>query len=177
MGGQLNRAGLLNLLSATFKPGNVLGTTVLRVARYHRACVIAYVVVLWIGLAVYRTAPIPAADVPLINVYVTCDGADSVGASLCFVVKEAIISSGRYQLVDDGDDKIGIGVHLVSVDTSPPGPASGVSSAVSVTYTFFGGRFEYYDSAQVFSVGSKKITKIASSISSQIATRTAELNS
>ena len=160
----------------TFKPAIVLGTTVLRVARYHRACVIAYVFLLWLPFAVYKTAPVPATDVPRINVYVTCNGADSVGPSLCFVVKEAIISSGRYQLVDNSDDKIGVGVHLVSVDTSPRGPASGLSSAVSVTYTFFGGRFEYYDSAQVFSVGSKKITNIASSISTQIATRTAELN-
>jgi hypothetical protein len=119
MGGQLNRAGLLNLLSATFKPGIGLGTTVLRVARCHRACVIVYVAVLWSGLTVCKTAPVSAADVPLINVYVTCDGADSVGASLCFVVKEAIISSGRYQLVDDNDDKIEVGLHLVSVDTSP----------------------------------------------------------
>jgi hypothetical protein len=149
---------------------------VLRGAKYYRACVIAYLVLLWIALTVCKTPPVPAADVPLINIYVTCDGADNVGASLCFGVKEAIISSGRYRLVDDMDDKIGVGVHLVSVDTSPPGPARGLSSAVSVTYTFFGGRFEYYDSAQVFSVGSKKITKIASSISSQIATRTAELN-
>jgi hypothetical protein len=49
-----------------------------------------------------------------------------------------------------------IAVHLVSVDASPPGLPQGVTSAVSVTYAFFGGPIEYYDGAQVFIVGAKK---------------------
>ena len=117
-----------------------------------------------------------ATQAPLAYVHVTCDGYDSVGASLCFDVKEAIISSGRYQLVDDMVGKIGVGVHLVSVDTSPPGPIKGLRSAVSVTYTFFGGQFEYYGDAQVFSVGSKRVADIASAISSKIASHVAQLN-
>ena len=61
-----------------------------------------------------------AADVRL-NVYVTCDGSDIVGAHLCFAVKEGIIRSVGLQLVDDRTARTGIAVHLVSVDASPSG--------------------------------------------------------
>jgi len=77
-----------------------------------------------------------AADVRL-NVYVTCDGSDIVGAHLCFAVKEGIVTSVDLQLVDDRTARTGIAVHLVSVDASPPGLPKGVTSAVSVTYAFF----------------------------------------
>jgi hypothetical protein len=46
---------------------------------------------------------------------------------------------------------------------------------VSVTFTFFGGPIEYYDSAQVFLVGSKKITEIASAILSVVERRATKL--
>jgi hypothetical protein len=51
----------------------------------------------------------------------------------------------------------------------------GVASSVSVTFTFFGGPIEYYDGAQVFLVGSHKITEIASTILSALEKRSAKL--
>jgi hypothetical protein len=111
-----------------------------------------------------------------LNVYVTCDGSDIVGAHLCFAVKEGIITSVGLQLVDDRTARTGIAVHLVSVDASPPGLPKGVTSAVSVTYAFFGGPIEYYDGAQVFLVGAKKVSDIASAILSAVEKRTAKLN-
>jgi transposase InsO family protein len=70
-------------------------------------------------LAAFADAPRGlAADVRL-NVYVTCDGSDIVGAYLCFAVKEGIITSAGFQLVDDRTARTGIAVHLVSVDASP----------------------------------------------------------
>ena len=96
-----------------------------------------------------------------LNVYVTCDGGDAVGAHLCFAVKEGIITSVGLQLVDDRTARTGIAVHLVSVDASPTGLSKGVTSAVSVTYAFFGGPIEYYDGAQVFLVGAKKVSDIS----------------
>jgi hypothetical protein len=115
------------------------------------------------------------AEVPKINVYVTCDGSDSVGGHLCFAVKEEIITSVGFQLVDDMTAKTGIGVHLVSVDASPAMLRKGLTSAVSVTFTFFGGPIEYYDGAQVFLVGSQKITEIASVIFSAVERRSTKL--
>ena len=56
--------------------------------------------------------------------------------------------------------RTGIAVHLVSVDASPPGLRKGATSAVSVTYAFFGGPIGYYDGAQVFLVGAKKVSDI-----------------
>src|ERR1700739_1994073 len=112
-----------------------------------------------------------AADVRL-NVYVTCDGSDIVGAHLCFAVKEGIITSVGLQVVDDRTARTGIAVHLVSVDGSPPGLSMGVTSAISVTYAFFGGPIEYYDGAQVFLVGAKKVSDIASTILSAVEKRT-----
>jgi hypothetical protein len=56
--------------------------------------------------------------------------------------------------------RTGIAVHLVSVDASPPGLRKGATSAVSVTYAFFGGPIVYYDGAQVFLVGAKKVSDI-----------------
>jgi hypothetical protein len=117
------------------------------------------------------------AEVRRINVYVTCDGSDSVGGHLCFAVKEEIITSVGFQLVDDMTAKTGIGVHLVSVDASPGTLRKGLTSAVSVTFTFFGGPIEYYDGAQVFLVGSKKITQIASAILSAVERRATKLRS
>jgi len=116
-----------------------------------------------------------AADVRL-NVYVTCDGSDIVGAHLCFAVKEGIVTSVGLQLVYDRTARTGIAVHLVSVDASPPGLPKGVTSAVSVTYAFFGGPIEYYDSAQVFLVGANKVSDIASAILSAVEKRTAKLS-
>jgi hypothetical protein len=115
------------------------------------------------------------AEVRKINVYVTCDGSDSVGGHLCFAVKEEIITSIGFQLVDDMTAKTGIGVHLVSVDASPATLRKGLTSAVSVTFTFFGGPIEYYDGAQVFLVGSQKITQIASAIFSAVERRATKL--
>ena len=111
-----------------------------------------------------------------LNVYVTCDGGDAVGAHLCFAVKERIITSVGLQLVDDRIARTGVAVHLVSVDASPPGLPKGVTSAVSVTYAFFGGPIEYYDGAQVFLVGAKKVSDIASTILSAVEKRTAKLS-
>jgi hypothetical protein len=117
----------------------------------------------------------PTAEVPTINVYVSCDGSDSVGGHLCFAVKEEIITSVGFQLVDNMTAKTGIGVHLVSVDASPAMLRKGVTSAVSVTFTFFGGPIEYYDGAQVFLVGSKKITEIALAVFSAVERRATKL--
>jgi hypothetical protein len=108
-------------------------------------------------------------------VYVSCDGSDSVGGHLCFAVKEEIITSVGFQLVDGMTAKTGIGVHLVSVDASPATLPKGVTSAVSVTFTFFGGPIEYYDGAQVFLLGSKKFTEIASVIFSAVERRATKL--
>jgi hypothetical protein len=66
--------------------------------------------------------------------------------------------------------------NLLSVDASPAKLPKGVTSAVSVTYTFFGGPIEYYSGAQVFLVGSKKVGDIASALLSAIETRASELN-
>jgi hypothetical protein len=108
-------------------------------------------------------------------VYVTCDGSDSVGGHLCFAVKEQVITSVGFQLVDEMTARTGIGVHLVSVDASPTTLPKGVTSAVSLTFTFFGGPIEYYYGAQVFLVGSKKITEIASIIFSAVERRATKL--
>ena len=127
-------------------------------------------------LAAFADAPRAlAADVRL-NVYVTCDGSDIVGAHLCFAVKEGIITSAGFQLVDDRTARTGIAVHLVSVDGSPANLPKGMTSAISVTYTFFGGPIEYYSGAQVFLVGSKKVGDIASAVLSAIENRASELN-
>ena len=91
-----------------------------------------------------------AADVRL-NVYVTCDGSDIVGAHLCFAVKEGIITSVGLQLVDDRTARTGIAVHLVSVDASPPGLPKGVTSAVSVTTRFLVGRLSITTAPRYFS--------------------------
>ena len=64
----------------------------------------------------------------------------------------------------------------MSVDASPAKLPKGVTSAVSVTYTFFGGPIEYYSGAQVFLAGSKKVGDIASALLSAIQTRPSELN-
>jgi hypothetical protein len=69
-----------------------------------------------------------------------------------------------------------IAVHLVSVDASPPGLPQGVTSAVSVTYAFFGGPIEYYDGAQVFIVGAKKVSDITSAIGSAVEKRATKLS-
>src|SRR6202011_3926324 len=114
-----------------------------------------------------------AADIRL-NVYVTCDGSDIVGAHLCFAVKEGIIISAGFQLVDDRTARTGIAVHLLSVDASPAKLPKGVTSAVSVAYTFFGGPIEFYSGAQVFLVGSKKVGDIASAVLYAIETRASE---
>jgi hypothetical protein len=127
-------------------------------------------------LAAFAHAPRAlAADVRL-NVYITCDGSDIVGAHLCFAVKEGIITSAGFQLVDDRTARTGIAVHLVSVDGSPANLPKGMTSAISVTYTFFGGPIEYYNGAQVFLVGSKKVGDIASAVLSAIENRASELN-
>jgi hypothetical protein len=133
-------------------------------------------VVLLTVLAAVADAPRAlAADIRL-NVYVTCDSSDIVGAHLCFAVKEGIITSAGFQLVDGKTARTGIAVHLVSVDASPARLPKGVTSAVSVTYTFFGGPIEYYRGAQVFLVGSKKVGDIASAVLSAIENRASELN-
>ena len=111
-----------------------------------------------------------------LNVYATCDGDDVVGTHLCFAVKEGIITSVGLQLVDDRTARTGIAVHLVSVDASPPGLPKGATSAVSVTYAFFGGPIEYYDGAQVFLVGAKKVSDIASAILSAVEKRATKLS-
>ena len=90
-------------------------------------------------------------------------------------MKEQVITSVGFQLVDGMTAKTGIGVHLVSVDAGPTTLPKGVTSAVSVTFTFFGGPIEFYDGAQVFLVGSKKITKIASVIFSAVERRATKL--
>jgi hypothetical protein len=95
-----------------------------------------------------------------LDLYATCDGGDVVGTHLCFAVKEGIITSVGLQLVDDRTARTGIAVHLVSVDASPPGLPKGATSAVGVTYAFFGGPIGYYDGAQVFLVGAKKVSDI-----------------
>jgi len=106
------------------------------------------------------------------KVYATCDGAaDAIGARLCFSVKEMVITSVNFQLINDRSGQTGIAVHLVSVEASPPGLPKGLTSAVSVTYAFFGGPIEYYAGAQVYIVGTKKIDDIASSIFSAIKKR------
>jgi hypothetical protein len=128
-----------------------------------------------VGVAAFaEAAPVLAIDARL-KVYVTCDGDDVVGAHLCFAVKEGIIISVGLQLVDDRDAQTGIAVHLVTVDASPPGLPKGVTSAVSVTYTFFGGPIEYYDGAQVFLAGAKKVSDIASAILSAVEKRAKKL--
>jgi hypothetical protein len=116
-----------------------------------------------------------AAELRDVNVYVTCDGQDTVGARLCLAVKDKILSSHDLQLVNEPTGKTGIAVHLVSVDASPGKLPKGTTSAVSVTYTFFGGPIQYYDGAQEFLVGVKKVTDIASSILSAIDKRAAKL--
>ena len=116
-----------------------------------------------------------AADVRSVNVFVTCDGQDIVGARLCLTVKDQILSSRDLQLVKEQTGKTGIAVHLVSVDASPGKLPKGTTSAVSVTYTFFGGPIEYYNGAQEFLVGVKKVPDIASAILSAIEKRAAKL--
>lgn len=91
-------------------------------------------------------------------------------------VKERIITSAAFQLVDGRTASTGIAVHLVSVDASPARLPKGVTSAVSVTYTFFGRPIEYYSGGQVFLVGSKKVGDIASAVLSAIGNRASELN-
>jgi hypothetical protein len=135
---------------------------------------LGFVVVIAFALAGH-SASVPEAEVRRINVYVTCDGSDSVGSHLCFEVKEEIITSSGFQLVNAMEAKTGIGVHLVSVDASSAILRKGVASSVSVTFTFFGGPIEYYDGAQVFLVGSHKITEIASTILSALERRSAKL--
>jgi hypothetical protein len=127
-------------------------------------------VLVTIVAAFAHVAPVRAASAR-VNVYVTCDGSDIVGAHLCFAVKEQVITSVGFQLVDEMTARTGIGVHLVSVDASPASLPKGVTSAVCVTYTFFGGPIEYYNGAQVFLVGSKKITDIASAVLSALVKR------
>src|SRR5262249_44444191 len=100
------------------------------------------------------------ADVRNVNVYVTCDGKDVVGARLCLAVKDKILASRNFQLIKEPTGKTGVAVHLVSVDASPGKLPKGTTSAVSVSYTFFGGPIEYYDSAQEFLVGVKKVSDI-----------------
>ena len=80
------------------------------------------------------------------------------------------------RLVDDRTARTGIAVDLVSVDASPPGLPKGATSAVSVTYAFFGGPIEYYDGAQVFLVGAKKVSDIASAILSAVEKRATKLS-
>jgi hypothetical protein len=140
------------------------------------AQILAFVLVIVVAAATQDFSA-RTAEVRRINVYVTCDGSDSVGGHLCFAVKEEIITSVGFQLVDDMTAKTGIGVHLVSVDASPATLRKGLTSAVSVTFTFFGGPIEYYDGAQVFLVGSKKITQIASAILSAVERRAMKLRS
>jgi hypothetical protein len=139
-----------------------------------RAQILAFVFVIVVAAATHSVST-RATEVRTINVYVTCDGSDSVGGHLCFAVKEQVITSVGFQLVDGMTAKTGIGVHLVSVDASPTTLPKGVTSAVSVTFTFFGGPIEYYDGAQVFLVGSKKITEIASVIFSAVERRATKL--
>jgi len=138
------------------------------------AQILAFVLVIVVAAATHSVSA-RATEVRTINVYVTCDGSDSVGGHLCFAVKEQIITSVGFQLVDGMTAKTGIGVHLVSVDAGPTTLPKGVTSAVSVTFTFFGGPIEYYDGAQVFLVGSKKITEIASDIFSAVERRATKL--
>ena len=138
------------------------------------AQILAFVLVIVVAAATHSVST-RATEVRTINVYVTCDGSDSVGGHLCFAVKEQVITSVGFQLVDGMTAKTGIGVHLVSVDASPATLPKGVTSAVSVTFTFFGGPIEYYDGAQVFLVGSKKITEIASDIFSAVERRATKL--
>jgi hypothetical protein len=138
------------------------------------AQILAFVLVIVVAAATHSVSA-RATEVRTINVYVTCDGSDSVGGHLCFAVKEQIITSVGFQLVDGMTAKTGIGVHLVSVDAGPTTLPKGVTSAVSVTFTFFGGPIEYYDGAQVFLVGSKKITEIASVIFSAVERRAPKL--
>jgi hypothetical protein len=139
-----------------------------------RAQILAVVFVIVVAAATHGVST-RATEVRTINVYVTCDGSDSVGGHLCFAVKEQVITSVGFQLVDGMTAKTGIGVHLVSVDAGPTTLPKGVTSAVSVTFTFFGGPIEYYDGAQVFLVGSKKITEIASDIFSAVERRATKL--
>jgi hypothetical protein len=139
-----------------------------------RAQILAVVFVIVVAAATHGVST-RATEVRTINVYVTCDGSDSVGGHLCFAVKEQVITSVGFQLVDGMTAKTGIGVHLVSVDASPTTLPKGVTSAVSVTFTFFGGPIEFYDGAQVFLVGSKKITEIASVIFSAVERRATKL--
>jgi hypothetical protein len=114
-----------------------------------RAQILAFVFVIVVAAATHSVST-RATEVRTINVYVTCDGSDSVGGHLCFAVKEQVITSVGFQLVDGMTAKTGIGVHLVSVDASLTTLPKGVTSAVSVTFTFFGGPIEFYDGAQVF---------------------------
>jgi hypothetical protein len=138
------------------------------------AQILAFVFVIVVAAATHSVST-RATEVRTINVYVTCDGSDSVGGHLCFAVKEQVITSVGFQLVDGMTAKTGIGVHLVSVDAGPTTLPKGVTSAVSVTFTFFGGSIEFYDGAQVFLVGSKKITEIASAIFSAVERRATKL--
>jgi hypothetical protein len=122
-----------------------------------------------------RLVFVQTANTRNVNVFVTCDGKDTVGARLCLAVKDQILSSRDLQLVKEPAGKTGIAVHLVSVDASPGKLPKGTTSAVSVTYTFFGGPIEYYDGAQEFLVGVKKVSDIASAIVSAIEKRAEKL--
>ena len=122
-----------------------------------------------------RLAFVRAADPRDVNVYVTCDGKDVVGARLCLALKDQILSSHDFQLINERTGKTGVAAHLVSVDASPGKLPKGITSAVSVTYTFFGGPIEYYDGAQEFLVGVRKVPDIASAILCAIEKRAAKL--
>jgi len=122
-----------------------------------------------------RLVFVQAANTRNVNVFVTCDGKDIVGARLCLSVKDQILSSVDLQLVKETTGKTGVAAHLVSVDASPGKLPKGTTSAVSVTYTFFGGPIEYFNGAQEFLVGAKKVPDIASAILSAIEKRAAKL--
>jgi hypothetical protein len=111
-----------------------------------------------------------AAGGTLVNVYMDCTTeGDLVGNNFCFAAKEKLRASAGFRLVEE-PPKIGIGVHLVSLDPDVRIGLEGASSVVAASLTVYTGlgSLEYYETTYIFDVGEERVGEMATTLLSHI---------
>lgn len=102
-----------------------------------------------------------------VNLWVTCDCKDVVGAGFCFKFKEKIRESVTFRLIDGrGEVSSGIGVHLRSLDpVDYDSQLAGHVSTLGIAFTFGGVKpGEIYADSSLMEVGEESVDVMVTSL-------------
>jgi hypothetical protein len=119
----------------------------------------------------FQTTSAKAVGGPLTNVYVDCSvsAGDIVGGNFCYAVKEKVRASVAFRLIEE-EPKIGIGVHLITLDPDANSAEAGDESVIALVLTTYTGTagVEYYETADELHVGARRVQEMATSVLSDI---------